>query len=401
MASFKIKDQLCTGCGLCSSISGSIEMKISSNGFIRPVDNNPHNKDIKLINSICPGKKLPHLNKKFNSGKWGFINNLKIVRSTDENILNNASSGGGITSTLNYLINNRIVDEIIQIGPDQKIPYLNTVFIHSSKSKLIENANSRYSPSATLINLKQVLSENNKKFVLVAKPCEIGAFNSFKKIFPELASKVILTISFFCAGIPSLNSTKQLIKSSGIQKKNITSLHYRKNGWPGNFTIVSKFGKIFEKSYKYAWGRVLGKNLQFRCKICPDGIGHYADLVFADAWKSFDPKGYPDFKDAEGQSLMISRSEKGLEISKLLLNENYIEECGQINLNDIDKLQPGQKRRIEELRFRTSLVLFFNRTVSFPKVLFLGYNFLSKEISLRRKFRIYFGSFLRYLKDKS
>ena len=220
-------------------------------------------------------------------------------------------------------------------------------------------------------------------------------------MFPELGSKVVLTISFFCAGIPSLNSTKQLINLSGIQKKNIKSLHYRKNGWPGNFTIISKFGDTFEKSYKYAWGRILGKNLQFRCKICPDGIGHYADLVFADAWKSFDDKGYPDFKDTKGQSLMISRSEKGLEISKLLLNENYIEECGEINLDDIDKLQPGQKRRIEELKLRTSLVLFFNRYVSFPKILFLGYNFCSKELSLRRKIKIFFGSFVRYLKDKS
>lgn len=49
-------------------------------------------------------------------------------------------------------------------------------------------------------------------------------------------------------------------------------------------------------SYNESWGNILGKYLQKRCKICPDGIGEFADIVCADAWHG-DKSGYPNFEE--------------------------------------------------------------------------------------------------------
>jgi coenzyme F420 hydrogenase subunit beta len=36
-------------------------------------------------------------------------------------------------------------------------------------------------------------------------------------------------------------------------------------------------------SYADSWGGILSRHVQFRCKICPDGTGGFADVVCADA----------------------------------------------------------------------------------------------------------------------
>ena len=51
--------------------------------------------------------------------------------------------------------------------------------------------------------------------------------------------------------------------------------------------------------YDASWGGVLTRHVQFRCRICPDGIGDDADIAFADAWHT-DTDRNPVFNEAEG-----------------------------------------------------------------------------------------------------
>ena len=49
-------------------------------------------------------------------------------------------------------------------------------------------------------------------------------------------------------------------------------------------------------SYAQSWGEILTKHVQFRCKVCPDGSGGFADVACADAWYG-DERGYPSFEE--------------------------------------------------------------------------------------------------------
>ena len=86
-------------------------------------------------------------------------------------------------------------------------------------------------------------------------------------------------------------------------------IQYRGDGWPGNFKAEWADGDIREMSYNDSWGKILGRKIAFRCKVCPDGIGLLADLAVGDSWNTKD--GYPDFNDDKGRSFVMIRTTKG------------------------------------------------------------------------------------------
>src|SRR5690606_33976344 len=118
-------------------------------------------------------------------------------------------------------------------------------------------------------------------------------------------------ISFFCAGVPSVNATTDIVKSMALDMEDVEKIDYRKDGWPGYFRVTHSNGIRYKLSYSLTWMNLLGPKVQFRCKVCPDGIGHFADIVCADGWDSFNESGFPTFKDAPGKSIIISRTQTG------------------------------------------------------------------------------------------
>src|SRR3546814_16587829 len=60
-------------------------------------------------------------------------------------------------------------------------------------------------------------------------------------------------------------------------------------------------------SYERSWGDHLSREVQFRCKICPDAVGGTADIACADAWYGGEG-GYPQFEEQDGRSLIMVRS---------------------------------------------------------------------------------------------
>src|SRR3546814_13039976 len=60
-------------------------------------------------------------------------------------------------------------------------------------------------------------------------------------------------------------------------------------------------------SYERSWGDHLSREVQFRCKICPDAVGGTADIACADAWYGGEG-GYPPFAEKDGRSLIMARS---------------------------------------------------------------------------------------------
>ena len=102
-------------------------------------------------------------------------------------------------------------------------------------------------------------------------------------------------------------------------------------------------GSTKRMSYAASWGDILSHEVQFRCKICPDGVGGAADVAAADAWYGGE-SGYPAFEEADGRSLVITRTAAG----DALVRE--AEAAGTIAseplaIAEIMKMQPSQARR--------------------------------------------------------
>lgn len=342
------KYDLCIGCGLCASALGKdkCQMELNSKGFYEPKILTPLSKqENKCIGRLCPGI---NVKTKANSGVWGAMVSICQAWAADKVVRHKAASGGVVTSLCLYLLEHHKVDAVLQVGVKDNSYLHNELHISRTREDVLKNAQSRYAPSLTFYNIKEILDNSDETFALVGKPCDMAAMKNFISEFPQYKERIKYFISIFCAGMPSYNATVKAWMLSGHTDEPV-SLKYRGDGWPGNFKAIFKDGSDYQLSYNESWGKILGKELGFRCKICPDGIGMLADVAVGDSWNT--KNGYPDFTESEGKCFCMVRNTKGEELMQNALTAGYIE----INNLDIDRIkeqQPYQyiRRKLEGWR---------------------------------------------------
>ena len=253
-----------------------------------------------------------------------------------------ASSGGVLTAVLTWLVESGTVDAVIQAGASETDPASTSMYINSTVEEVVASAGSRYAPTAPLAVLPRVLGQHGSKYAFVGKPCDVAALRGVLESQPELRDRIAVIISFFCAGVPSQNATREIVEKMGIEPAEIRDFRYRGHGWPGALTVTNSQGHQKSMSYSRSWGEILNKRLQFRCKICPDGIGELADIVCGDAWETED--GYPDFTERPGLSLVLSRTQIGESILRQSEEADYVE-LSPYDISHLADVQPYQRDR--------------------------------------------------------
>ncbi len=341
-------NSLCLGCGLCESICGkeNVEMHVLEDGFIHPVVKSIRKEQEIIIKEICPGVNIindaPFLQRE---RIWGKIEGLYSGFAVDPEVRMKGSSGGIISAVAIYLIERKIVNAVLQVGGDENDYRRNTLRVSKTREDVLKCASSRYAPSFMFGKIKEIFEAGDDTYCFIGKPCDISALKNFLNKFPQYRHKVTLTVAIICAGMPSFSATEKIVNDFGAEKP-VRNLVYRGNGWPGDLVFYDKAGKKYTMSYNDSWGKVLGRNLHVRCKICPDGIGLQADIVAGDAWETKD--GYPDFSEKEGKSIVISRSCVGNSILETMdaANQIRLERLTQQKLGMMQPYQDQRRRRV-------------------------------------------------------
>lgn len=386
------KNHLCLGCGLCASVIGHdrCKMVLSKDGFYYPCLE--ASVDDSVIKKLCPGIKVHGNNGK---GLWGKYLDVSEGWATDSEIRYHSSSGGVVSSLAIYLIQEHIVDSVLQVGVSHDDYRRNILKVSSNREDVLNNAQSRYAPALSLYTVKQILDESKGSYAFIGKACDISGMKNFVETFPEYKDRIKLYISIVCAGMPSLIGTEEAIRLSGQEKQPI-SLKYRGDGWPGMFNVKWDDGTEFSLTYKESWGRILGKYLNFRCKVCADGIGTIADISVGDSWRTKD--GYPDFEEKDGRSLVFARTKRGLDCYKDASQKGYIESYPINNVEGLKEIQPGQYSRRKNVGWRILPV----QLLTFGMLNFKGLG-IYRQISLsdiRSGVNNMKGTLKRYLKLK-
>lgn len=392
------KSGLCTGCGLCESIApkGSIRIELNTSGYLRPrVVNTLAIEVEKQIAEVCPGVILQHPEGLKNYHPiWGPIVKVRTGHALDSEIRKQGSSGGVISALVNYLLESGKVDFIAQIAVSQQDPLVNELQVSRTRADIIRAAGSRYAPSAPLQTLRELLA-SGQKFAFVGKPCDVAALRQYAKINPDINLQVPYMLSFMCAGIPSIHGTYDVLKQLGAEKEKVINFRYRGDGWPGMTRAVQNDGQVFEMDYNTSWGNILGKQLQFRCKICPDGTGEFADVVCADAWYGKD--GYPDFTEREGRSLLLARTPTGETLIAAAIATRAIQ-AEELPVAEIAKMQPYQVDRKQMVLGRAiATAIALGRA---PKYAQLGLGRASLSASPIKWLRSAWGTFRRAKGEK-
>ncbi len=312
------KQQLCCGCGACAAADPDrYEMRDAPAFGRRPfskADADPTNGQADPDLDLCPGVRLEHTFDESDPAydadlrpAWGPVLEVWEGYAADPDIRFAGSSGGAATALALHCLEREGMHGVLHTGPRDDKPYLNTTVLSSTRDELLARTGSRYAPASPCEGLPWIEAAP-APCVFIGKPCDAAATAALARKRPALADKLGLNIAFFCAGTPSTNATRMLLKKVGVEDPDsIKSLRYRGNGWPGMWTVrwTDTDDNAHEKQLTYAesWD-FLQRHRQWRCYICPDHTGEFADIAVGDPWYRPVEAGEP------GKSLIVARTER-------------------------------------------------------------------------------------------
>lgn len=353
-----VKGRLCTGCGLCASVAGgAIEMEMVAPGYSRPRQAGDVSAASEaIISAACPGAVVAEWDTAAPNVHpyWGAWRKIVTGHGVDPTVRYEGSSGGALSALLIHALNIGLVDRVIHVAASPTEPTRNVMTCSRSAQEVIAAAGSRYTASSPLEQIDQALSEGGS-IAFVGKPCDISALRLLGRVDRRIERHVPLALSFFCGGMPSHNGVDRILQAMGVARKDVAAFRYRGQGWPGSAAATTSDGRVVQMSYAESWGGYLSKEVQFRCKICPDAVGGVADIACADAWYGGE-SGYPTFEEQEGRSLIVVRSEAGERLVASAVRDRAIE-IETLPVHEIDLMQPSQARRKRLVRARTAALM--------------------------------------------
>jgi coenzyme F420 hydrogenase subunit beta len=255
--------------------------------------------------------------------------------AADPEIRFNGSSGGAVTAIALFCLQHEQMAGVLHIGANLESPLQNVPVFSKNKEELLARTGSRYSPAAPCEKLKWI-EQADSPCVFIGKPCDVAALRKSQSINQTLNDKIGLAVSIFCAGTPTTKGTYDLLATLGVKPQGVAEIRYRGYGWPGKVTVKVK-GKnadVHQLSYSECWGKILSDFSQFRCLICPDATGEFADIACGDPWHRKIEQSQP------GYSLVLVRTEKGREILHRAMRLGYVT-LAPAHLSTLPRSQPA------------------------------------------------------------
>jgi coenzyme F420 hydrogenase subunit beta len=176
----------CMGCGLCQSIAGpeNVRLTMNAEGGERPaVVGAVDDKTLELINAICPGihaegyehdtiepdATVPELHPIWGPTRW-----MGTGHASDPWVRHHASSSGALSALALYLLFSGKVDFILHVKALETQPTRSVRTLSFDAAQVMEASGSRYGPAAPLTDFKAVL-DRGQPFAFIGKACDITA----------------------------------------------------------------------------------------------------------------------------------------------------------------------------------------------------------------------------------
>lgn len=304
----------------------------------------------RTIAAACPGAVVAPWHQAPNIHEyWGPWHKVVTGHATDAELRHRASSGGALSALLIQAMRSGVIDRVLHVAADPEHPTRNIILISTGEGQVIAGSGSRYASSSPLEYIHAELAKGGS-FAFVGKPCDASALRRLAALDARVERSVPLVLSFFCGGVPSGDGANNVVAAMGLDPRDVVAFRYRGMGWPGNAVASTRDGRVAEMSYAESWGEHLSKEVQFRCKICPDAVGGVADIACGDAWYG-DGRGYPTFTERPGRSLIVTRTPMGEALLADAIAAGVLA-TKPLAIQDIDAMQPSQARRKRLVRAR-------------------------------------------------
>ena len=344
--------------------------------------------------AICPGYDAdatlatgPHAKQTAAEHEFGRALEIWEGYASDPEFRYRGSSGGLLSALALYCLEREKMAFVLHAAMDENKPWLNKTVASRSRDELLARTGSRYSPASPCEALGEI-ERSDRPCVFIGKPSDTMAAWKLRNIRPELDRNLGLVLSFFCAGEPSTLGTIDLLRVLGIPEREIDTVHYRGEGWPGSFRVkYDQQRKQKSLTYRESWSR-LTKYRPFRWQLDPDGLGRVCDISCGDAWESFTADSDP------GRSLAIVRTKRGQEILHRAMDAGYV---------TVSRVEPetviAAQRNLLERRKEIFGRLLALRLLFVPVPRLSGFSLFNGwlSLSINRKLRTVLGTLRRVI----
>jgi coenzyme F420 hydrogenase subunit beta len=387
--------RLCLGCGACVSVCPNralLLVDVQDDG-LRPRTDRDKCAQCGQCIKVCPGINIetsctetavmPELRR-----AWGPVLEIWEGYAADPEIRFLGSSGGVVTALSLYCIEKMRMQGVLHVGADGGNPLANVPVVSCDRPSLVKRTGSRYAPAAPCSGFELLNGGAGSQFVFAGKPCDVAAVRKWQALGGEACDRIAVAISIFCAGTPSTRGTLRMIEELGVAPGQVSELRYRGCGWPGR-TVAKTNGDGNEHpsmSYGEAWGEILSKHTQFRCRLCPDSTGESADLSCGDPWyREIEP-------DDPGRSLVLVRTAVGRKILHEAMNTGYVR-LERVDAGVLPESQQSLLHRRQELWGRLTAL----RLLGVPVPRYGGFSLLAnwRALPVTDKIRSVLGTIRR------
>lgn len=345
-------DLLCSGCGTCNAVcnKNAIRMeKSQAMGLLYAKINSEQCVRCGICLKVCPSANILQEAKSITKKDIiGDVTNCYIGRALDKEIFTNAQSGGLVTTILQYLFDNKLIDAVVSCRMDYgfPIPVVHHTILTNSKD-LQMNQKSCY----TQVDIVSALKETSqfKSIAIVGLPCHIQGVSNIVKL--KKFHNVKYKIGLICDKSYTDTYMNAIMYGNRVPKGEVI-INYRKK----DFTYHGAY-----YPYQQAPTVILNKRDEIliiknnkrmfmkdffalpKCRVCWDKLNSTSDIVLGDPWGL---DGKYDYN--RGDSVIIARTILGIEIIKALIAKNQI----KTRAIDIDEIVKGQniEKRINSVR---------------------------------------------------
>ena len=248
---------------------------------------------------------------------WGPVLQVYEGFAADDTVRHLASSGGAATALALFALERAGMHGVLHIRARSDVRYLNETVLSRSREELLATTGSRYAPASPCDGLGRI-EEAPGPCVFIGKPCDVAAAGRAARLRPTLERQLGLTVAIFCAGTPSTQGTLALLRELGVEDPSrLEEVRYRGRGWPGRFRAQTPEGEA-TASYADSWD-ALQRYRQWRCHVCADHTGEFADVAVGDPWYREIPEDEP------GRSLVLARTLRGKDLLEAAIAAGYLD----------------------------------------------------------------------------
>lgn len=295
--------KLCIGCGVCEYACNRDAIQIRwENGSYKAHFDNTKCINCGACERVCPFNKKNILNLDRSNMLGNVVGCYIGISKTYQTT---STSGGALTELCKYLLNNKIVDSILCVGPSTKKRYFQYQEV-TTIDGLKKCARSAYYP-VSIDSVKSIIEKaNGKKYAVVGLPCLCTGLRKLRELQPKYKEFIKYILGIVCSYTPNAEMITHIAKNVGIAVSEIDHLRFRDKsvGDLYGLSICTSNGEI-KKYLPNEWGlkdAFLSKNYILKaCLACNNIYAIDADAVFMDAWQE-------GVSDTAGTSLAITRN---------------------------------------------------------------------------------------------